>query len=51
MDEMESQAPKLVAVSRLRTVTYRADIERWIDEHYDRVDLFRYDRVFVRKAR
>lgn len=49
MDEMESQAPKLVAVSRLRTVTYRADLERWIDEHYDRVDLFKYERVFVRR--
>ena len=51
MDEMESQAPKLVAISRLRRVTYRADIERWVDEHYDRVALFRYDRVFVRKDR
>ena len=51
MDEMESQAPKLVALSRLRAVTYRADIERWVDEHYDRLDLFRYDRVFVRKER
>ena len=51
MDEMESQAPKLVAVSRLRTVTYRADIERWIEEHYDRLALFRYERVFVRKER
>jgi hypothetical protein len=51
MDEMESQAPKLVALSRLRTVTYRADIERWVDEHYDRVVLSRYERVFVRKER
>jgi len=50
MDEMESQAPKLVAISRLRRVTYRADIERWVNEHYDRVALFRYDRVFVRKG-
>ena len=50
MDEMEAQAPKLVAISRLRTVSYRADIERWVDEHYDRVALFRYDRVFVRKG-
>lgn len=49
MDEMESQAPKLVAISRLRRVTYRADIERWVDEHYDRLVLSRYDRVFVRK--
>ena len=51
MDEMESQAPRVVAISRLRTVTYRADIERWVDEHYDRMALVRYDRVFVRKGR
>jgi len=30
-------------------VTHRADLERWVDEHYDRVALSRYDRVFVRK--
>ena len=50
MDEMELQAPKVVALSRLRAVTHRADLERWVDEHYDRLTLSRYDkRVFVRK--
>jgi len=49
MDEMEAQSPKLVAISRLRAVTHRADIERWVDEHYDPLASFRYDRVFVRK--
>lgn len=49
MDEMEAQSPKVVALSRLRAVTHRADIERWVDEHYDRLALSRYDRVFVRK--
>jgi hypothetical protein len=51
MDEMESQAPRVVAISRLRTVTFRADIERWVNEHYDHVALTRYERVFVRKER
>ena len=51
MDEMESQKPKLVAISRLRTVTYRAELERWVDEHYDHLSLFKYERVFVRKER
>jgi len=49
--EMESQAPRIVALSRLRTVTYRADLEQWVNEHYDRVALSRYDRIFVRKER
>jgi hypothetical protein len=50
MDEMESDAPKLVAISRLRTVTHRADIERWVQDHYDKLDLHRYERVFIRKG-
>ena len=49
MDEMESQAPKLVAISRLRTVTHRADLERWVQEHYDRLQPFRYETVYIRK--
>jgi hypothetical protein len=49
MDEMKAQSPKVVALSRLRAVTHRADLERWVDEHYDRLALSRYDRVFVRK--
>lgn len=49
MGEMESQQPKLVAISRLRTVKHRADLERWVQEHYQPVELFRYERVYVRK--
>lgn len=49
MDEMESQAPKLVAISRLRTVTHRIDLERWVQEHYDKLELFKYERVYIRK--
>jgi hypothetical protein len=49
MDEMESQAPKLVAISRLRTVTHRIDLERWAQEHYDKLELFKYERVYIRK--
>ena len=49
MDNMEAQSPKVVALSRLRAVTHRAELERWVNAHYDRVALSRYDRVFVRK--
>jgi hypothetical protein len=51
MDDMEAQAPKLVAISRLRTVTHRTDLERWVQDHYDKLDMFRYERVFIRKQR
>jgi hypothetical protein len=49
MDEMEARKPRVVAISRLRAVAHRAEIERWVDEHYDPLTSFRYDRVFVRK--
>lgn len=49
IDEMEAAAPKLVAISRLRAVSHRADIEAWVQDHYDRLDLVRYDRVFIRR--
>jgi hypothetical protein len=51
MDDMEAQAPKLVAISRLRTVTHRTDLERWVQDHYDKLDMFKYERVFIRKQR
>ena len=49
MSEMKAQSPKLVALSRLRTVTHRADFEQWVQEDYDRLELFKYERVFIRK--
>jgi hypothetical protein len=49
MSQMESMSPKIVALSRLRAVTHRADFERWVSEHYDPLQLPRYDRIFVRR--
>ena len=49
MDEMEAQAPKLVAISRLRAVTHRADFERWVEAHYDKLELPTYDRIYIRR--
>jgi hypothetical protein len=51
MDEMEAEAPKIVAITRLRAVTHRVDIERWVNDRYERLGLSRYDRVFIRKQR
>lgn len=49
IDRMEAQAPKLVSISRLRKVNHRADFERWLDQHYQKLDLYNYDRLMIRK--
>jgi len=49
MNQMESMQPKIVALSRLRAVTHRADFEQWVSEHYDPLQLPHYDRIFVRR--
>ncbi|HKQ05561.1 MAG TPA: DolP-mannose mannosyltransferase [Blastocatellia bacterium] len=50
MDEMKAQAPKLVAITRLRAVTHRADFEQWVEQDYDKLELFKYDRVYIKKG-
>jgi len=47
--EIEAGAPKLVVISRLRNVKHRKEIEQWVDEHYDRLDIPRYERAYIRK--
>lgn len=47
--EMESEAPKFVAISRLRNVTYRDSLEQWVAEHYDRLPINGYD-IYIRKG-
>lgn len=51
INEMESQAPKVVALSRLKVVTHRDEFKRWAEEHYDKLELplAGYDGVYVRK--
>lgn len=50
IERMEGQAPKLVSISRLRKVNHRADFERWLDQHYEKLDLYNSDRIMIRKA-
>jgi len=47
--EMEAQAPKLVSLTRLRKVNHRAELEQWVAEHYDNVDSFSYESLYIRK--
>ena len=50
LDEMEAQAPKVIALSRLRTVTHQEDLLRWASEHYDKLPVgFAHDSIYVRK--
>lgn len=49
VDEMEKQAPKIVALARLQKVTHRPDLINWVDEHYDDLKVPDYDGVYVRK--
>ena len=47
--EMDAQAPKLVSLTRLRKVNHRAELEQWVAEHYDKVDSFTYEPLYIRK--
>jgi hypothetical protein len=50
LDEMERQAPKVIALSRLRTVTHQDDLLAWAAAHYVKIPLeFAHNSVFVRK--
>jgi len=49
LQEMDVQAPKLVSLSRLRKVNHRAELEQWVADHYDKVDSFSYEALYIRK--
>ena len=49
VQEMDAQAPKLVSLSRLKKVNNRAELEQWVAEHYDKVDSFSYETLYIRK--
>jgi hypothetical protein len=49
IDELESAAPKIVVISRLRNVNHGKELEQWADEHYDQMESPVYERVYVRK--
>ncbi len=49
IDEIESAAPKLVAISRLRNVKHRNELTQWVEGHYNELVLPGYDPIYVRK--
>jgi len=48
LEEIESQRPKIIAVSRLNDVSSRAQIAKWVGEHYDRLEGY-HNRVYLRR--
>jgi DolP-mannose mannosyltransferase len=50
IEEMEAQAPKFVAISRLRNVTHRDELEHWVAAHYEKLPVNGYD-IYIRKGR
>ena len=49
VDQLDSLAPKIVALSRLAKVAHRAELEDWARLHYDRLDVPGYDSIYIRK--
>jgi len=49
IDEMEAEAPKYVSITRLRKVYHREELEQWVNEHYEHLDLLKYKKLYVRK--
>lgn len=47
--EMELQAPKYVAIARLRKVYHRTELEQWVNEHYRPLGLRHFRSLYVRK--
>ena len=47
--EMEAQAPKVVALSRLKVVEHRDDFHTWVEQHYTQMPLPGYDGIYIRR--
>lgn len=48
IDAIEAEAPKVVALSRLKHIPEGAALERWVELHYDRVPITGYE-IYLRK--
>ena len=46
--EMERQAPKLVALSRLRNIPQAVALEQWVAQEYEKLPIVGYD-IYIRK--
>ena len=50
LDEMEAEAPKIIALTRMHGVWHRDEFFQWAAEHYEKLPMnFAHDAVFVRR--
>jgi len=49
LGEIEADAPKLVAISRLRNVHHAQELEDWVREHYDELKIPGLNGIYIRK--
>ena len=49
--EMETQAPKVVVISRIGKMAHRTELEQWVEEHYVKIGLAGLDGVYLRKQK
>lgn len=49
LDELDADSPKLVAISRLRNVRHGRELESWVLDHYEELDLPGLEGVYIRK--
>jgi len=50
LGEIEADAPKLVAISRLRNVRHSQELEDWVREHYDELKIPGLNGIYIRKG-
>lgn len=48
IDELESSAPKIVSLSRLKRVAHGDELRQWVEQHYEPIEMPGYE-VYVRK--
>ena len=50
VDDIEAQAPKLIALSRLQRVSHRNELMEWAETHYVSLGLPGYEEISIRRS-
>ena len=50
IEEIEAQAPKVIALSRLQRVSHRNELKEWAETHYVSLGLPGYEEISIRKS-
>lgn len=49
VDELESAAPRVVVMTRLRNVRHAEELRDWVEQHYDKLELAHLKGVHIRR--